>query len=86
MLTDADSASVEFIVVAEKTCDLCETKMREILLKIFLDNDIHKRLDLSSKFFEQFGKRNESIRKQVGLYEFESIEHGILCAICVNPK
>ena len=36
--------------------------------------------------FEQFGKRNESIRKQVGLYEFENVEHGIICAICVNPK
>ena len=44
---------------------------------MFLDNNIPKRLDLSSKFFEQFGKKNESIRKQVGLYEFENTEHGI---------
>ena len=43
-------------------------------------------LDLSSEFFEQFGKRNENIRKQVGLYKFENIEHGIICAICVNLK
>ena len=26
------------------------------------------------------------MRKQVGLYEFENIEHGIICAICENPK
>ena len=51
-----------------------------------LDNDIHKRLDRSFEFFEQFGKRNESIRKHVELYEFENIEHGIICAIFVNPK
>ena len=57
------STSLEFIVVADKTCDLGETEMREVLLKIILDNDIHKRLDLSSKFFERFGKRSESIRK-----------------------
>ena len=30
--------------------------------------------------------RNVTVRKQVGLYEFENIEHGIICAICVNPK
>ena len=60
--------------------------MRDILLNIFLDNDIHKRLDLSNEFFEQFDKRNLAVRKQVGLYEFENIEHGIVCAICVNPK
>ena len=46
------SALLEFIVVADKTCDLGEREMREVLLKIFLDNQIHKRLDLSSKFFE----------------------------------
>ena len=65
-MTDADSTSLEFIVVADKTCDLGEREMREVLLQMFLDNDIPKRLDLSSKFFEQFGKKNESIRKQVG--------------------
>ena len=27
--------------------------MREVLLKIFLDNDIHKRLDLSAEFFRK---------------------------------
>ena len=52
----------------------------------FLDNDIHKRLDLSNEFFEQFDKRNLAVRKQVGLYEFKNIKHGIVCAICVNPK
>ena len=51
-MTDTDSTSLEFIVVADKTCDLGEREMREVLLKIFLDNHIHKRLDLSSKFFE----------------------------------
>ena len=60
--------------------------MRNILLKIFLDNDIDKRLDLSNKFFEQFNKQNLAVKKHVGLYEFENIEHGIVCALCVNPK
>ena len=60
--------------------------MRDILIKTFLDNDIHHRWDLSGEFFEQFGKRNEAIRKQLGLYEFENIEQGIICAIYVNAK
>ena len=36
--------------------------------------------------FDKFNKRSNAVRKQVGLYEFENIEHGIVCAICVNPK
>ena len=79
--TDTDSATLEFIGVADNMCDLGGTEMKQVLWKTFLDNYIHKRLDRSSKFFEQFSKRNESIRKQVGLREF-----GIICAICVNFK
>ena len=59
---------------------------RGILLRIFLDNDIQHRLDLSGEFFAQFNRRNEAVRKQVGLYEFENVEHGIICTICVNPN
>ena len=86
LMTDTYSALLEFIVLPEKKCDLGERKMREVLLKIFLDNDIDKRLDLSSEFCEQLIKRNESIRKHVGLYEFKNIERKIMCAICVNAK
>ena len=37
--------------------------MRDILLRIFLDNDIQHRLDLSGEFFAQFNKRNEALCK-----------------------
>ena len=86
LMTHTDSGSLEFMVIAEHCCDVGEREMRDILIKIFLDNDIHHRLDLSGEFFERFGKRKEAIRKQVGLYKFENIEQGIICAICVNPK
>ena len=85
-MTDTDSGSLEFIVITEDSCDSGEGEMRDILIQIFLDNDIHRRLDLSGEFFEQYGKRNELIRKQVGLYEIKNIEQGTICAICVNPK
>ena len=78
-MTDTDSGSLEFIIIAEDSCDCGEREMRDILLKIFLDNDIHKRLDLSNEFFEQFDKQNLAVRKQVGLYD-------IRCPIGVNPK
>ena len=86
LMTDTDSGSLEFIITAEDSCDCGEREMRDSLLKISLDNDIHKRLDLSNEFFEQFDKRNVTVRKQVGLYEFENIENGIVCSLCVNPK
>ena len=85
-MTDTDSASLQFTVIADKTCDVGERELRNVLLKVFLDNDIHKRLERSSEYFEQFNKRNVSIRKQIGLYEFENIEHGIICGICICPK
>ena len=85
-MTDTDSASLQFTVIADKTCDVEERELRNVFLKVFLDIDIHKRLELSSEYFEQFNKRNVSIRKQIGLYEFKNIEHGIIFGICVSPK
>ena len=86
LMTDTDSALLEFVVITEDTCDCGERQMRDILIQIFLENDIPSRLDLFGEFFEQFGKRNEAFRKQFGLYEFENIEQGIICALCINPK
>ena len=86
LMIDTDSASLEFIVIAKDSCDCGEREMRDVLLRIFLENDIQRRLDLSGEFFEQFSMRNVAARKQVDFYEFKNIEHGIICAICVNPK
>ena len=74
LMTDTDSGSLEFIVIADNSCDYGEREMRDILLRIFLDNNIQHKLDLSGQFFAQSNKRNEAVRKQVGLYEFENIE------------
>ena len=86
LMTDIDSALVMFIIIADKNCNVGERAMRKIMLKILLENDIYERLDTSNEHFEQFNKRNPHVRKQVGLYEFENIEHGIICANNVNPK
>ena len=86
LMTDTDSTSLDFVVITEDTCACGERQMRDILIQIFLENDIHSRLDLSGEFFERFGKRNEAVQKQVGLYEFEDIQQGIICALCINSK
>ena len=85
-MTDTDSASLLFVIIMDKSCNLGVREMREVMLKLFLENDIYYRTDSSHEFFEQFEKRNKKVRKQVGLYEFENIEHGIICSINVNPK
>ena len=81
-----EKIELEFTVIAEDSCNCDEREMRDVLLRIFLDNEIHQRLDLPGKFFAQFNKRNETIGKQVGLYEFKNVEHSIICTICLNPK
>ena len=86
LMKDTDSCSLEIIVIPADSYDCCETEIKDVLLRIFLDSKIHLRLNLSGEFFERFGKRNNSIRKQVALSEFENIEHSIICRICVNPK
>ena len=44
LMTDTDSGFLEFIVIAKDSCDCGEQDMRDILLRIFLDNEIHHRL------------------------------------------
>ena len=83
-MTDTDSTSLMSVIIADKSCNL-EREMRWVMLKVFLEYDIYYRIDSSHKFFEQFEEKNERLRKQVGLYEFENIEYGIICSVNVNP-
>ena len=86
LMTNTDLGSFEFMVITEDSCDCGEREMRDILLRIFLDNNIQHRLHLFGTFFTQLSKRNEAVRKQIGLCKFENVESGIICAIFVNPK
>ena len=86
LMTDTGSGSLELIVISEDSCDCGVREVSDVLLRIFLDNQICLRLDLSGKFFDKSGKGNAATRKQVGLCQSENIEHGIICTICVNPK
>ena len=63
VMTDTDSGSLKLIVIAEDSRDCGEKEMRDVLLRIFLDNEIHLRLDLSSKFFDMFETRNKFCKR-----------------------
>ena len=86
LTTDTINASLMFIIIADKNCDLGERALREMMLKILLGNDIYEKLDTFNEYFEQVNKRNPHARKQVVLCEFENIDHGIICAITLIPK
>lgn len=45
---------------------------------------IFYRLDLSDGFWEQFSLQNKAIKKQVRLYEIESIDNANIINISVN--
>ena len=47
---------------------------------------LKKRLDTSDEFWDIFDARNASLKKQVGLYEIESIDNPNMITIAVNPK
>ena len=51
-----------------------------------LKSKIKDRLDLSDNFWNKFNAQNETLKKQVGLYEAENIDMPNLITIAVNPK
>lgn len=53
-MNNTDSASLMFIIMADKSCDLGEREMRNVMLKFFLENENYNRLDTSHDFFKSF--------------------------------
>ena len=47
---------------------------------------MRKRLDVSHVLWEQFGMRDKSLKKQMGLYKIESTDNANISAISINPK
>ena len=85
ILTDTDSCSLQFTFVTELRSKISEYEARKLLFEILLLKK-GERLETSDEFYEQFFCRNKSIKKQVGLYEVESIDNANLITIAVNPK
>ena len=75
----------QFTFIAELRSKISEDEARKLIFEILLLKK-GERLDTSDEFYEQFFCRNESIKKQVGLYEVESIDNANLVTIAINPK
>ena len=85
-LTDTDSTSINFIFICNLNCDVTEENARKIIFEVMISNKILERLDLSDDFWDQFNVQNKKLKKQVGLFEAESINTPNIITISINPK
>ena len=85
-LIDADSTSLFFIFVCDLDCQLNKKESRIKIFEVMICSKVVDRLDLSDKFWEQFGVFDPTLIKQVGLYEIESIKNANIATVVVNPK
>ena len=85
-LTDTDSTSLLFNFICDLECDVPESKAREIIFKCLKNSKPAERLDVSNNFWKQFNMFNSNTKKQMGLYETESIDNPNICTIAINPK
>ena len=51
-----------------------------------LKSKVFDRLDLSAELYDQFNCRNEKLKKNVRLFEFENIDNANVITIALNPK
>ena len=85
-LTDTDSTSIFFVFICDLKCSIDERKSRDIISKVMIKSKIFERLDLSDDFWDQFGIQNKKFKKQVGLFEIESINKANVITIALNLK
>ena len=85
ILTNTDSCSLQFLFLTRLKSQISEDQTRKLIFEIILLKIGH-RLDTSDEFYEQFLCRNEKTKKQVGLYEVESVDNANLITIAVDPK
>ena len=85
-LTDTDSTSLNFIFVCGLNCVVNEIQARKIIFEVMIESKIIDRLDLSDDFWAEFNVQNKKLKKQVGLFEVESINVPNIITIAINPK
>ena len=85
ILADTDSCSIQFLFLTRLSSQISEGDARKLIFEILLLKK-GERLDISDEFYEQFFCRNEKTKKEVGLYEVESVDNANLVTIAVNPK
>ena len=85
-LTDTDSTSLTFLFICYQSCTLTEMEVRNLIFKVMLKSKLVERLDVSDDFYAQFNAQNKKFKKQVGLYEVESINNPNIITVAIDPK
>ena len=85
-LTDTDSTSLFFVFICDFECTLPESEARKVIFECMIKSKNLNRLDLSDNFWKEYNVYNNSTKKQIGLFEIESIDNQNICTIAVNPK
>ena len=85
LLTHTDN-SLQFIFVCNKECLILEGDARKQMFEITLSSTILEHLDYSHKYFDAFQTKDKKIKKQVGLFKFETINNPIMILVNVNDK
>ena len=86
VLTNTDSASLQFIIVSDPRSTYPECKVRDILFEIFSNTEIRDQFDKSDEFWRGFGVHCPQNPKVLGLYEVEHIDDPRYVTLAVNPK
>ena len=74
-LTDIDSTSLTFVFICNHESTIYEKDSRKIIFEVMIASKILNTVDLSDDFWMQFDVQNKKLKKQVGLYEIESIDN-----------
>ena len=85
ILTDTDSCSIQFLFINDLKSTISENKARDLIFGILILK-LAQRLDISNDFCAAFKCQNKKTKKQVGLYEVESINNPNIITLAVNPK
>ena len=75
-----------FVFVCELDSKTPDSEFRNIIFKVITKTHIVERFDTYHFLWENFGFRNEKLKKKLGYYEIESIENPCQITVVINPK
>ena len=74
ILTDTDSICIFFIFICKPESDLSDSKFKDILFGVIVENEILHRFDTSHEFWENYSARNKSFKKKLDHFNIENID------------
>ena len=63
ILTDTKSICVFFIFICKPESDLYDSKFKDVLFEVIVENELLHRFDTSHEFWENYSARNKSLKK-----------------------